>query len=128
MQITVPLPIDVDGRRVGSETTVTRHGGYVVAISTVIPERPFAVELHSTYVGHPDGDTISTELVLALALDEPRSDTRRHHSPDMDVLGKPRNCLYDHAMQLQEFLAGALAHDARIHVGAGAIAALEPLA
>src|SRR5689334_12006772 len=39
-------------------------GGMVLTISTVLPQRDLAVELISTYVGHPHTRTIVTHLML----------------------------------------------------------------
>jgi hypothetical protein len=39
-------------------------GGTVLTISTVLPQRDLAIELISTYVGHPHTRTIVTHLML----------------------------------------------------------------
>lgn len=118
------LPIDVDGRRAESETTIVRNGAYVLAISTVLPGRGLAVELHSTYVGHPASETLSTHLLLGADLPCPQTIGDVHDVGQLDVLGRPRDCLYDHALRLQELLR-SVGRQAAIHIGARAIAVVD---
>jgi len=124
VETTLQLPIDVDGQRVDADTRLARAGGYVVVLSTVIPDLPLALELHSTYVGHPDHETLSTHLMLAADLDAPVTVGDVHSAAVIDVLRQPRSCLYDHAVRLQEFVA-SLGHEARIHVTSRAVTAAE---
>lgn len=121
------LPIDVDGQRVRSATHIVRNGAYVLAISTVLDRRGLAVELHSSYVGHPHSETLSTHLLLGADLPAPQTIGDVHEVDELDVLGEPRACLYDHALRLQELLR-SLGHQARIHIGARAIVATEAAA
>ena len=52
-------------RRCGAHSTYTSAGGgTVLTISTVLPQRDLAIELISTYVGHPHTPTIVTHLML----------------------------------------------------------------
>ncbi|MGE0363756.1 MAG: hypothetical protein AB7R67_23805 [Vicinamibacterales bacterium] len=118
------LPIDVDARRADSDTTIVRNGAYVLTISTVLPERGLAVELHSTYVGHPASETLSTHLLLGADLPAPQTIGDVHDVGELDVLGQPRDCLYDHALRLQELLC-SLGHEAALHIGPRAIAAVD---
>jgi hypothetical protein len=118
------LPIDVDGRRADSVTTVVRNGAYVLTIATVLPGRGLAVELHSTYVGHPASETLSTHLLLGADLPGPQTIGDVHDVGVLDVLGHPRDCLYDHALRLQELLR-SLGHEAAIHIDARAIAVVD---
>lgn len=121
------LPIDLDGRRAHSSTYIARNGAYVLSISTLLPDRGLAVELHSTYVGHPVSETMSTHLFVAADLPAPQTIGDVHDVGELDVVDAPRACLYDHALRLQELLR-SLGHEARIHIGADAIAATEAAA
>ncbi len=120
----VDLPIDVDGRRAASETRIVRNGAYVLSISTVLPVRGLALELHSSYVGHPASETLSTHLLLGADLPCPQTIGDSHDAGQLDVLGHPRDCLYDHAMRLQELLR-SLGHEACIHITSRSIQATE---
>jgi hypothetical protein len=122
--VRVELPIDVDGCRARSTTSVTRNGAYALLISTVLPDCGLAVELHSSYVGHPASDTLSTHLLLGADLASPQTIGDCHDVGTLDVLGQPRECLYDHALRLQELLR-SLGRDAAIHITSGSIAATE---
>lgn len=120
------LPIDVDGRRAASSTRLQTNGAYVLSIGTVLPAEDLALELHSTYVGHPGVATHATYLYLGLGAHEPRVEIDVHHELDVDVVFRSRSCLYDHAHRLSEFLQ-ALGHDVRIHVSDCSTAAVEAL-
>jgi hypothetical protein len=54
--------LSVDGRRVSCTTRLAYGGAYQLTIWTVVPE--LATELHSSYLGHPDGDTAVSHLHL----------------------------------------------------------------
>ena len=59
------LEVLVNDRACEAHSTYTwAGGGMVLTISTVLPERDLAVELISTYVGHPHTRTIVTHLML----------------------------------------------------------------
>lgn len=122
----VSLPIDIDDTPVAAETRVARAGAYVLVLSTVLPDRPLALELHSTYLGHPDHETLSTHLTLAADLDVPTTVGAVHDVATLDVLRQPRSCLYDHAMRLQE-LVERLGHTAAVHITASTITQTETL-
>jgi hypothetical protein len=47
----IPLHITLDGQPERSETRVASAGPYALVLSSVLSDR--AVELHSTYLGHP---------------------------------------------------------------------------
>jgi hypothetical protein len=117
------MPIDVDGHRVTSETTVARVGGYVLVIATVLPDAGLAIELHSTYVGHPQAKTLSTHLQLGIGVvAESRSAVHGNHA--VDPLRAPSTCVFDHAMHLQDLLL-SLGRKARIGLDDRTILAVE---
>jgi hypothetical protein len=59
----IPLHITLDGQPERSETPVASAGPYALVLSSVLPDR--AVELHSTYLGHPGALTQASHLLLA---------------------------------------------------------------
>ena len=94
--------IRLDGARVRASSYLTYTGAYQLTLSTIAPE--LALELHSSYLGHPAGDAVVSHLELA-----PDSDPHTHSElrAGVDLLVADRRaCLYDHLAQLQELLAG----------------------
>jgi hypothetical protein len=95
--------LSLDGAAVPSETTYVWAGPYVLSVHTVIPRPDLAIELHSTFTGHPGTPTVVAHLVLgppghpaALSCDErPREDL---------LVGD--GCVCEHAMRLVELLRG----------------------
>ena len=61
----LPLRVEVDAGDCETHSSYSYHaGGRVLSIATVLPERGLALELISTYVGHPDTGTTATHLTL----------------------------------------------------------------
>jgi hypothetical protein len=85
-------------------------GGMVLTISTVLPERGVALELISTYVGHPHTGTIATHLLLGPVGHRCEIHTTEHEHEHLDPVDRPRACAYDHAHQLIETLRAAGCH------------------
>src|SRR5947209_4654898 len=67
----IHLDLSIDGDRAESETTCTWAGAHVLTIHTVIPRRDLALELHSTFVGHPGIQTHVVHLTMGAAGREP---------------------------------------------------------
>lgn len=101
----LPLTINIDGRRRPADTGYAwAAGGLTLTISTVIPERRLAFELHSTYTAGPDTDTIAVHLVLGHGR-ESDIDTCRHPREELNPCELARACAYDHAQRLIDALS-----------------------
>jgi hypothetical protein len=81
----VPLPdprLAVDGRPVACSTRLAHGGAYQLTIWTIVPE--LALELHSSYLGHPDGDTAVSHLQLRPG-EQPLTITDHHPGRSLPV-------------------------------------------
>jgi hypothetical protein len=119
------LEVSVDDRPCEAHSTYAwAGGGMVLTISTVLPERGLAVELISTYVGHPHTRTIVTHLMLGPPgrTAQIRSTERAHG--DLDPIEGARECAYDHAHELIDALGG-LGHEIRVQLDERTFAELE---
>ena len=74
----------------------------VLTLSTVLPDRGLAVELISTYVGHPATHTVATHLMLG-PVDHPAEIHTTEHE-HLNPAESARECAYHHAHQLIEAL------------------------
>lgn len=99
-------------------------GGMVLTLSTVLPERGLAVELISTYVGHPHTATVVTHLLLGPVGHEARIRNSEHPHEQLDPVESPRACAYDHARELMESLQ-ALGREASVQLDEGSFVQLE---
>jgi len=116
----IPLRIKLDGRPERSETRLAAVGAYALVLSSVLPAR--AVELHSSYLGHPGAPTQASHLLLAP--EETNSEAAEHSEDSIPVIVARRRCLYDHLQRLQSFLE-ALGHTAQIPLPDDALIAVE---
>jgi hypothetical protein len=122
VRASISLRVEVDGAATASETRYTRAGPYVLTIATVLPRSDLAVELHSTYMGHPKLPTRATHLRLAIRDVRPAI-----HAPDqrdVDVVCSPRDCVYDHSLRLIDYL-GELGHQAVVKIDEATFVDLE---
>ena len=98
------LAVHLDGARVPAHTELAYAGAYQLTLSTTLPA--LGVELHSSYLGHPDAaEALASHLALAPDTD-PRTWSSTHRGTELPVSEARRRCLYDHALELQELLAG----------------------
>lgn len=116
----IPVDITLDGRAERSETRAMGAGAYVLVLSSVLPER--AIELHSTYLGHPGGMPQASHLLLAPDLSD--SETVGHDEIQLPVMVARRRCLYDHLQRLQDF-AEHLGHTLQIPLADDGLLAVE---
>jgi hypothetical protein len=101
----IPLLVSIDGRPCDAHSTYSwSGGGFVLTLSTVLPERGLAAELVSTYVGHSDTPTITTHLMLGPVGQSGSIATAEQAHEDLDPVESARECAYDHAQQLVELL------------------------
>ena len=122
----IDLEVRVDGNAVGSETTCTWAGAYVLTVHTAIPRPDLALELHSTFVGHPGVQTHVVHLILGPPGRAPELTSSDHDG--LDPMLSPRGCVYEHAQVLIELLDD-VGHRAAVKVpGEHAFAQLEQVA
>jgi hypothetical protein len=120
----IPLCVTLDGRLVSSETTCEWSGAYVLVIATTLPDPGLALEVYSTFVGHPGVDTCVTHLRLGPVGQEPLMSTAKHEHNDLNPKTKPRECAYEHMEILVEALNG-LGFEVGIVMPEGAFGELE---
>jgi hypothetical protein len=117
-----PILIDItlDGQPERFETLMVSAGAYALVLSSVLPGR--AIELHSSYLGHPGAPTQASHLLLAPGLSD--SEAIEHDQTSIPVMVARRRCLYDHLQRLQDHLA-ELGHTALIPLADDALLAVE---
>ncbi len=121
----LPLRVEVDAGDCETHSSYSYHaGGRVLSIATVLPERGLAVELISTYVGHPDTGTVATHLTLGPEGHPAQMHVERHDHDALDPVEDPRACAYDHAHQLIDTLTTA-GHPASVKLDERSFVALE---
>ncbi len=101
---TIPLRLKLGGQPLESETTYTWAGAHVLTIHTAVPRADLALELHSTFVGHPAVAAHSVHLILGPRGVTPAIEERQHDSVELDPTLAPRACVYEHAQRLIEIL------------------------
>jgi hypothetical protein len=90
----------LDDRPVASSTRLLELGGYHVALSTVLLEPRWAVEVHSSYIGHPAVATRATHLMIAPG--HARTSVDEHDHMQLPVTHARERCLLDHLQVLVE--------------------------
>ena len=116
----IPIEITLDGAPERSETRIASAGAYALVLSSVLPDR--AIELHSSYLGHPGTPTHTIHLMLAPTTSD--SEALEHHETSIPVIVARRRCIYDHLQRLQDFLA-ELGHTVQIPIADDALLAVE---
>jgi hypothetical protein len=121
----LPLQVSIHDRQCEAHSTYSwAAGGTVLTISTVLPGRGLAVELISTYVGHPHTSTIVTHLMLGPIGRTAEIHTVEHRHGHLHPVENARECAYDHAHQLIETL-GAAGHQSSVQLDEHTFAELE---
>ncbi len=121
----IDLALTIDAEPVVSETTCTWAGAHVLTVHTVIPRPDVALELHSTFVGHPGLPTQIVHLRLGPPGHEPTSASSEVDDGQLEPTYGARACAYEHAQQLIEILSD-LGYRAGVNVlGESAFDALE---
>jgi hypothetical protein len=121
----IDLQLRIDGEPALSETTCTWAGAHVLTIHTVVPRGDLALELHSTFIGHPGVPTHLVHLRLGPPGREPSIVAAEMGNPQVEPTYAPRACAYEHAQRLIEVLAD-LGHEVAVNVpGDAAFDALE---
>jgi hypothetical protein len=97
------LSVRLDGARVPAYTELVYAGAYQLTLSSALPA--IGVELHSSYLGHPDAaEALASHLCLAPDSD-PFTWSTAHRGAELPVADARRRCLYDHALCLQQQLS-----------------------
>jgi hypothetical protein len=121
----IPVQVLIDDRQCEAHSTYGwQGGGMVLSFSTVLPEQGLALELISTYVGHPQTVTIATHLLLGPVGHRAQLHASEHPHDQLDPVEAPRACAYDHADQLIEALH-ALGHEASVRLNESSFVQLE---
>jgi hypothetical protein len=121
----IGVELVIDRAPTFSETTYTWAGAHVVSIHTVVPRADLAIELHSTFVGHPGAHTHVVHLRLGPPGREPAIVAAEIRDPHVEPTYAPRACAYEHAQRLIEVFA-EFGHEAAVEVlGDAAFGALE---
>lgn len=102
----IDLELTIDADPVVSETTCTWAGAHVLTVHTVIPRPDLALELHSTFVGHPGLRTQVVHLRLGPPGHEPTITSAEVDDAELEPTYAPRACAYEHAQRLIEILSG----------------------
>jgi hypothetical protein len=104
-RLRLPDPaLAIDGAPLECATQLAYAGAYQLTLSSVVPE--LAVELHSSYLGHPDGETAVTHLQLQPE-EPPATVAELQPGRAMPVREARRLCLYDHLAVLRQLVADA---------------------
>jgi hypothetical protein len=103
----------VAGRTVNCRTRLAYGGAYQLTIWTIVPE--LAAELHSSYLGHPDGDTAIAHLQLRPG-EPPVTLASERSGAELPVRQGRRLCLYDHLAELRELVTDATGLAASVEV------------
>ena len=111
----IDLDLTIDGGAVDGETTCSWGGAHVLTIHTVIPRADLALELHSTFVGHPGLRTHVVHLRLGPPGHEPSLTTVDADDGELEPTYAARSCAYEHAQRLIEVLSD-LGHLAAVNV------------
>jgi hypothetical protein len=121
----IPLRVLIDDRPCESHSIYGwQGGGMVLTFSTVLPERELALELISTYVGHPHTVTIATHLLLGPVGRRAEIHTSEHPHEELDPVESPRGCAYDHVERLMESLH-RLGREASVRLDESSFAQLQ---
>jgi hypothetical protein len=99
------ITFTLDRAPVESVTHLLRAGPYVLVMNTVMPQRGFAVELHSTFLGHGAVRTQATHLLLGPVGQPACVVTREDGLGIVDPVKQPNSCVYAHCHELIALLA-----------------------
>jgi hypothetical protein len=92
----------VEGRAVESKSWLAYAGAYQLTLWTIVPE--LALELHSSYLGHPGGETAVAHLQLRPG-EQPALVSEQRPGGELPIREARRLCLYDHLAGLRQLVA-----------------------
>jgi hypothetical protein len=96
----ITVRLTLDAQPVASATRLTEPGGYHVSLSTVVVSPGLPLEVHSSYLGHPDTLTRATHLTIAPA--HANTHMVEHDHTQLPVTHARERCLLDHLQVLVE--------------------------
>ncbi len=109
----------IDGRRVAVACYLAYAGAYQLTLISVITD--LALELHSSYLGHPDAaQTVAAHLELKPAA-APETSTELHFAGELAVADDRQRCLYDHLALLAELVRRHTAAEVTVDVADAAM-------
>jgi hypothetical protein len=94
--------VAVEGRGLECKSWLAYAGAYQLTLWTIVPG--LALELHSSYLGHPDGDTAVAHLQLQPS-ERPAIASEQRPGSELPVREARRLCLYDHLVVLRQLVA-----------------------
>ena len=101
----IDLDLTIGSESADSETTYTWAGAHVLTLHTVIPRPDLALELHSTFVGHPGLHTHVVHLSLGPVGHDPSLTSADLDGEQLEPTYAARACAYEHAQRLIEVLS-----------------------
>lgn len=110
---TVRLHVTIDGLARIVTTRCSQPCAHILTVHTVLPEPPFALEIHSTFIGHPDIATHAKHLVLGPIGAAPTIREAEHDQAALQPGVEPGGCVYEHVATLVDVLTEH-GHHARI--------------
>lgn len=123
-RLTLPAAeVRIDGRHEETETLLAYAGAFQLTLSTTLSDR--AVQLHSSYLGHPDADQTSAAHLLLAPAGPPRQWTVGHDAATLPVAHGRRYCLLDHLAVLAEQLREVTELQVEVDVAASALDAID---
>jgi hypothetical protein len=121
--VRLPDPrLAVDGRPLACTSRLAYAGAYQLTIWTIVPQ--LAAELHSSYLGHPDGRTAVAHLQLRPG-QPPATVGSERPGAELPVREARRLCLYDHLAVLRELIADATGRPVAVDVADQALALVD---
>ena len=121
--VRLPDPrLAVDGRPLRCTIRLAYAGAYQLTVWTIVDE--LAAELHSSYLGHPDGKTAVAHVRLQPGA-SPVTTSELCPGYEMPVREARRLCLYDHLAVLRELVADATGKDATLDVADQTLALVD---
>ncbi len=114
-----PPKIRLAGRASRCETLFAYAGAFQLTLSTALPDE--GVQLHSSYLGHPEAERTSAAHLLIAPRDPPRQWTVEHNAGELPVAHARRQCLLDHLAVLAEQLRETTSGDVQLDVPTDAL-------
>jgi hypothetical protein len=115
--------IRIAGERPPSETLLAYASAYQLTLSTTLPD--LGVQLHSSYLGHPDAEATSAAHLMLAPARRPSQWTVSHDPAALPVRDARRRCLLDHLAVLAEQLRANGHPDATVDVADAALDQLD---
>lgn len=100
-----------------SEALFAHAGAFQLTLSIVLPD--LGVQLHSSYLGHPDAEHSASHLWLASG--GPRRWSIEHRAQKLPVAHARRDCLLGHLAVLADQDRGATNDEVNVEVAADAL-------